>query len=63
MKDFITKEMLEAVTVDLPESYHVGLSFEREYGGNIVGVNVVVVKAEDSHSTIVYSKYRGVDET
>lgn len=63
MNKFITKEMMEAATVDLPESYHVGLSFEREYGGNIVGVNVVVVKVEDSHSTIVYSKYRGVDET
>lgn len=63
MSKIITKEMLEAVTVYLPETYSVGITFEKEYGGNVIGANVVVMKFLDSCHTVVHSKFHGVSET
>lgn len=63
MKNLITKEMVEAATVNLPETYSVGVSFSKEYGGSVTGVNIVVLKVLDGIQTLVYSEHHKVDET
>lgn len=63
MNKFITNEMMEVATIDLPETYSVGITFEKEYGGNVIGANVVVMKFLDGYHTVVHSKFHGVSET
>lgn len=48
----------EIPTVELEETYSVGVSFENDYGGNIIGANVVVMKQlPDGVVIIVHSEF------
>lgn len=44
--------------VALEETYSVGVSFENDYGGNIIGANVVVMKRlPDGNVVVVHSEF------
>lgn len=58
---FNAKYFGEIPTIDLPETYSVGVSFGTDYDNNIIGANVVVMKREaDGKLIVVHSEFHRV---
>ena len=55
MKDFITKEMLEAATVDLPEKYTTAVVFSCCPMSGFTRAHVAVLKHVGGKSVLVYN--------